>query len=129
MLEDELVSMYSSEELLEIDWLTSEEMEGYRVASDTLEPRFSRGDILLCRRETTALGECSRRECVVELEGQRYVKHVEPGASLRLVTLRSYRAGNLTLVDKTPKWIAPILAIIPAAALGTGLEPGLPESA
>jgi transcriptional regulator with XRE-family HTH domain len=112
VLGNEAISMFPTEELLEVDWLQAEEMEGYRIGVDTLEPRFSRGEVLICHPASAALEECYGRECVVEFEGQRYAKHVEPGASVRLVTLRSYRAANPTLVDKTPKWIAPILAVI-----------------
>jgi transcriptional regulator with XRE-family HTH domain len=118
MLENETVSIYSHDESLDSDWLKGEEIEGYRVAVDTLEPRFNKGDILLCRLKTLAFEECYGRECVVEFESQRLIKHVEPGASLRVVTLRSYRAANPTIVDITPKRLTPIIAIIPAGTLG-----------
>jgi transcriptional regulator with XRE-family HTH domain len=118
ILGDEVVSMHRSGEIIEIEWLVGDEMEGYRVAVDTLEPRFNRGDILLSRPEAMSFEECYGRECLVEFEGRRYVKHVEPGASVRVVTLRSYRTANPTLVDITPKWIAPVVAIVPVGAPG-----------
>ena len=117
MLENETVYVFAHEEHLDKDWLNGEEMEGYRVGVDSLEPRFSKGDILLCRSKTLAFEERYGRECVVEFEGQRLIKHVEPGASLRVVTLRSDRAVNPTIVDVTPKRLTPIIAIVPT---GTG---------
>jgi transcriptional regulator with XRE-family HTH domain len=111
VLADETISMFASEENLQIDWLSGGHIEGYRITVDALEPRFYKGEILLCRTTNTILEECYGAECIVEFEGQRFVKHVERGASIRVVTLRSYRAANPTLIDITPTWITPIFAI------------------
>jgi hypothetical protein len=122
ILGNETVSIFVHEQHLDIDWLKSEEMEGYRVGVDSLEPRFSEGDILLCRSKTLGFEECYGRECVVEFEGQCLIKHVEPGASLRVVTLRSYRAVNPTIIDVTPKRLSPIIAIVPAGGGRCGIK-------
>jgi transcriptional regulator with XRE-family HTH domain len=114
VLEDEAVRMYQEPEPLELALngiMLSPDIDSYSVAVDTLEPRWRKGDILLCHRAGAALDQCIGRECVAEIEGRRYVGLVEPGASPRIITLRRTRSNNATLIDKTPTWIGPIIAI------------------
>ena len=93
------------------------DLEGYEVETDTLEPRFRRGDVLICSPEGASLEECIGRECLVDLNDKRYVRLVEKGASDRVVTLRSYRVTTPLFVDEKPKRLSPIIAIIPHSNL------------
>jgi transcriptional regulator with XRE-family HTH domain len=114
MLGDEAIRVLPEEEHLELDGFAPDaDTLGYRVAVDTLEPRFRLDDILLCRQEGIALTDCVGRECVAEIDGRRCVGLVEAGASARVITLRPLRSGNPVLVDRTPSWISPILVTFP----------------
>jgi transcriptional regulator with XRE-family HTH domain len=119
MVEDEEIRLYAEREHLQLNNFTpAAEIDGFRVATDALEPRFRRGDILLVLREGHPLERCIGGECVVQIEGRRYVGHVEAGASPRVITLKRSRPRNPTLIDKTPTWISPILATYHASPFG-----------
>lgn len=115
---DAAVELRSFGETLEIPGFTpDEDMAGYRVATPLLEPRFRLGDVLLCHQEPTPLTECHGRDCVVEFNGQRLLRLVEPGANpLRTVTLRGYRANTPSIVDVSPTGLWPVISTIHAAA-------------
>lgn len=114
ILGDEAIRIFPNEESVELNGFAPDgDTLGYRIAVDTLEPRFRLDDILLCRQEGAELADCIGRECAVEIEGQRYIGYVEAGASPRLITLRPSRSKNPTLIDRTPSWISPILAFFP----------------
>jgi hypothetical protein len=107
---DEAIRLYPEEQCLELNGFTPDaDTDGYRVLVDTLEPRWRLNDIILTRREGSLIQDCTGRDCVVEIDGTRYVGLVEVGASPRLVTLRRSRSGNPSLIDRTPTWISPII--------------------
>jgi hypothetical protein len=102
---DEAIRLYAEPEGLDGQHVPLD-MEGYRVAVDTLWPRFIFGTILFCRTANTPIEECVGRDCVAEIDGQLYVGEVEAGATPRLMTLKRYR--NPTLIDRQPARISPI---------------------
>ena len=104
--------MYSKREPLTLKGFRPDgETDGYRVAVHDLEPWYGLGDILLVGRKSVPIDECVGRYCIAEIEGTKYVGLVEAGASARVITLRRSRRQNATLIDRTPSWIGPIIAI------------------
>jgi hypothetical protein len=107
---DETIRMYTEEKGAYFNGFTPDaDMACFRVAD--LEPPWRQGDILHCPGKGASLEECIGRWCVAKIDARLYVGFIERGASARIITLRPSRTRNPTLIDRTPTWISPIIAI------------------
>jgi repressor LexA len=102
---------------VELPFPISEETVAFEVAGDSMLPKYENGDIIVVYREqrhplTSFYGE----EAAVRLKsGERYLKTIERGKSVSLVSLTSFNAKPISGVKL--EWIGEICVTLPRAQI------------
>jgi len=73
------------------------DMIALRVISDSLYPRYHRGDTIFCTKEPVDLADCVGKECLVWLDnGEAYIRFVQLGTKPRHYSLMAHNQPPLT---------------------------------